>query len=221
MKEVIGVCSPAMQAFFERAEDALAGSRRAHPPSILVTGDSGTGKTLLAHWLHANGPRARRPLFVVDGRDPETAFDSVLAAAHGATLLVDDVGAMPREPRAKLAAALARRKHDVAVLATDTFTERVGLGEEGSFVLRLPLLRNRGADLEELALHFMAVHGAVPSDAIMDLFIAHPWPRNVAELVSAIARIVAHPKARQYEIAMQVLGYHEPPRSGRFEVGLA
>ena len=62
--------SPAMRELLERR--GAAWPRRTSP--VLVQGESGTGKDLLAHWLHYSGPAPRRPVhqgpLPVDPRGP-------------------------------------------------------------------------------------------------------------------------------------------------------
>ena len=83
---------------------------------MLVTGETGTGKELIARTIHANSPRAAKPFIVVDCASlPETLVESILFGhrkggpspartatgpglvklAHGGTLFLDEVGELP------------------------------------------------------------------------------------------------------------------------------
>ena len=45
--------------------------------NVLLTGENGTGKSQLAHWLHLNSPRAQQAFISVNmGAIPETLFES-------------------------------------------------------------------------------------------------------------------------------------------------
>ncbi len=53
--------SPEMLSLFSQARRAAQAS-----VSVLVTGETGTGKEVLAHFIHASGPRAEKPFIAVN-----------------------------------------------------------------------------------------------------------------------------------------------------------
>jgi two-component system response regulator AtoC len=83
--------------------------------TILLTGESGTGKDVLARFIHARSPRAATPIIIVNcGALPESLFESeffghergaftgasslrrgLLEAADGSSLFLDEIGDMP------------------------------------------------------------------------------------------------------------------------------
>lgn len=141
-----------------------------------------------------------------------------LELADGGTLLLAEIGEIPLHLQAKLFRFLQDRefermgggkpgKVDVRVLATTQRDLRLAVARGAFredlyyrlsvFPLDVPPLRERRADIAPLAEHFLArltrQHGLVTpgfSAQALILLQAHPWPGNVHELQSAIARAV-------------------------------
>ncbi|HLM75241.1 MAG TPA: sigma 54-interacting transcriptional regulator, partial [Polyangiaceae bacterium] len=101
------------------------------PVAVLITGESGTGKTAIARALHASSPRAGGPFVEVNcAAIPETLFESELFgaekgahstatkridgkidAARGGTLFLDEVGELPLSIQSKLLMFLQSRRY--------------------------------------------------------------------------------------------------------------
>ncbi len=125
--------SEKMQEIFEQVKNVAA-----EDTTVLVTGENGTGKELIASALHHHSQRVNKPLIVADcGAMAENLIESELFGhekgaftgavkrtkgkierAHGGTLFIDEVGEMSQKLQVKLLRFLQNR----------TF-ERVG-GEE-------------------------------------------------------------------------------------------
>lgn len=98
-------------------------------PTVLVTGESGTGKDVIARMVHARGPRKNKPFVEVDcAALPETLIESELfghergaftdarqmkrglfEVADGGVVFLDEIGEMTPATQAKLLRALENR----------------------------------------------------------------------------------------------------------------
>lgn len=206
--------------------------------SVLIQGESGTGKELVAKALHYYSHRAGHTFLSINcSAFPETLLESelfgyekgsftgaerrkmgILEAAHGGTLLLDEVGDMPLSLQSKLLRAIEEQeflsvggrvpiKVDVRIIsATNKELENeVGGGRFRAelyyrlnvVVIHLPLLRERRDDIPLLAPHFMEKYSEKTgkkvdkvSPEVMNLFMRYHWPGNIRELENIIERAV-------------------------------
>ena len=109
--------SPAMERVIERARLAAATDA-----SVLVLGETGTGKEMLSRAMHDASPRARMPFVAVNcGALPRELVESelfgfrkgaftgahadapgIFSAASGGTVFLDEIGEMPKDVQVKL-----------------------------------------------------------------------------------------------------------------------
>ena len=232
-ESVLAPKDPAMQQVL-----GLAHKTAASLASIILLGESGTGKSVLARDIHRRSPRADRTFVTVScpslSRElleselfghAKGAFTGAVAdtqgkvaAASGGTLYLDEIGDLPLEIQPKLLRLLQEREYErVGETQTHRADVRVisstnrDLGQaikEGKFredlyyrlnvvELRLPPLRERPRDLEQLALVHLRFFARQIGKSIQDfspevkaLLGRYPWPGNLRELRNAIERAV-------------------------------
>ncbi len=202
---------------------------------VLINGPTGTGKEVLSRFIHDRSKRANKPFIAINcAAMPETMLEAMLfghqkgaftganaaaegffRAAHGGTLLLDEIAEMPLSLQSKLLRALQERevvpigatqpvKIDVRVIACANRDLPVEV-EEGRFradlfyrlnvfPLMLRPLCERPDDIAPLAFTMMLRHvpPATPipwiGEAAIDMLANHPWPGNVRELENVVRR---------------------------------
>ncbi len=145
-------------------------------------------------------------------------MDGRFAQAEGGTLFLDEIGDMPMETQTRLLRVLQEGEYmtlggrtaiktDVRVVAA-THQDLRRLIRQGMFredlyfrlnvvPLRLPPLRERIEDIEDLVRHFMARGSEVGlasksfDMAALDVLRGHSWPGNVRELENLVQRLSA------------------------------
>jgi two-component system response regulator FlrC len=226
---------------------------------VLLEGPTGTGKEVLARFVHRMSPRARGAFVAVNcAAMPEAmlegllfghrkgaftgaleARDGLFRAAHGGTLLLDEIGELPLALQAKLLRTLQEGEVlplgattpvavDVRIIACTnrTLATEVDAGRFREdllyrlnvFPLALAALRDRRRDIAPLTFAMLLRHACRAgqpqwiSDQALALLEAHSWPGNVRELENVIRRaILLAGDARQ--IAAEHIVFDRPVRA--------
>ena len=226
--------SPAMREVFDVLERVAPTDA-----TVLLYGETGSGKDLSAESIHRASPRRERPYVAVDcGALPGQLLESELfghergaftgadrarpgafEVADGGTLFLDEIGELPLDLQPKLLRALGSgqiqrvggtpRRVDVRIVAAtnrDLKREvnhrrfRSDLYYRLAVVeVRLPPLRERGADMPLLVEAILADLGAAGrreaaallSPGVLAELARHQWPGNVRELRNHIERVLA------------------------------
>lgn len=200
--------SPAAQALRAQIERiaGLAGSAATDAPTVLISGETGTGKDLAARYLHQCSRRASRPFVHVDcaalPKDlieaelfghVKGAFTNALGertglieAAEDGVVFLDEIGELPLELQTKLLAVLERRT-----------LRRVGSSQERRTQAWFIAATNR--DVEQ-----MVADGALRSDLYYRLNVLPlqlPPLRERGGDAVQIAEHCAHQIGRRYGLA--------------------
>ncbi|NIJ65813.1 two-component system response regulator FlrC [Sphingomonas leidyi] len=214
---------------------ALAERVAASDITVLINGPTGTGKEVLARAIHNGSTRREGPFVALNcAALPETMLEAMLfghqkgaftgassggqgffRAAHGGTLLLDEIAEMPLNLQAKLLRVLQERevvpiggtmpeKVDVRVIACANrdLQGEVTAGRFRAdlyyrlsvFPLTTKALAERPGDIAALSAAMVVRHaggrGAMPwiSNEALDALASHDWPGNVRELENVIQR---------------------------------
>jgi len=179
--------------------------------SVLIEGESGTGKQLMADAIHAQSRHCSGPLIRVNcAAIPPDLFEAELfgsiEAARGGTLLLDEVAEIPSHVQSKLFRVLQEQKPCRLIAITSRNTTK--LLEDGrlkkdlyfcisTIKINVPPLRERLDDIPLLARHFLDGFNTqydrkirrISQETVFCLF-RYDWPGNIRELESVIERAV-------------------------------
>jgi len=225
------VVDKGMRALLERLRRVAATDA-----TVLILGDSGVGKEVVARELHRLRFGEGGPFVAVNcAAVPEALLESelfghekgaftgaqarklgLLEVASSGTLLLDEIGEMPMSLQTKLLRVLETREftrvggvRPIATQARFVASTNQDLGAAVSagrfrqdlfyrlnvFPVVVPPLRERPADVQALAAHFLAQFRARAGKPAMELapaavrlLDAYDWPGNVREMRNAIER---------------------------------
>jgi DNA-binding NtrC family response regulator len=206
--------------------------------SLIITGETGTGKGLIARILHSTGSRALAPLVEINcAALPRELLESELFGyeagaftgakkrhrglfeqAHTGTLFLDEIGEMDLDLQTKLLKAVEdfriRRLGSESSIAIDvqiiaaTNLDLIQKVEQGLFrsdlyhrlnvmSLRVPALRERKEDLDELVPIFIADSNRKSAKNVKNISAQawqnlkdYNWPGNIRELRNVLERCV-------------------------------
>ena len=228
--------TPAMQGLYRLVARVMNSDL-----AVLITGESGTGKSLIARAIHDFSDRRGQPFVVAQAGDllGIDSISALLARARGGSLVLDEVADFDAEAQARLVRMLdVMGDHSPRIMATS----QVDLGarlEAGSFrkdlyyrlggvTLQVPPLRERVEDIPLLAEHFLArgerdtgSQRRLAADA-MAIVRAHPWPGNVRQLENTLKRLLVtatEPEITKAELEITLGGAiaASSPRGGVIE----
>ena len=205
--------------------------------NVLITGESGTGKELCARAIHYHSKRRNAAFVPINcGAIPENLIESelfgyvkgaftgansdkvgLIEIAHEGTLLLDEIGDMPKNLQVRLLRFLEDqkvqrlggtelRKVDVRIVAA---TNNKEINDQGSqrglrsdlfyrlseFQIDIPPLRERGTDVLEIARSIIeryrnkfALQKLSLSSRAEQALLHYSWPGNVRELENKLSR---------------------------------
>ena len=176
--------------------------------AVLINGESGTGKSLIARAIHDFSDRRNLP-FIVAGATELASMEgpaTILSRARGGSILFDEVGDLDEDAQARVVRMLdSLTSNAPRVLATSQvdLAARMDAGRFrqdlfyrlGGVSISVPGLRERVDDIAVLSAHFLAraERDGLPSrrfsDEAAQLMRAYSWPGNVRQLENIVRRI--------------------------------
>ena len=181
---------------------------------VLISGESGTGKSLIARAIHDFSDRRTLPFVTITAADLQSLEGParVLARVKGGTVLIDEISDLDDEIQARVVRMIdAPGDHVPRFMATsqrDLAAEmEAGKVRQDLYyrlcgaTIHVPSLRERVDDIPLLAEHFLtrAERDGAPKRALgaeaEDLVRAYSWPGNVRQLENAIRRLVLTSRA--------------------------
>lgn len=179
--------------------------------SVLISGESGTGKALVARAIHDNGSRRGKPFVKVSSHEEIIALEAKPDIVAGGTILLEEIESLNNIDQSKLLRlmeAMESARLGVRWIATtrapvDDLAKNASLREDlldrlNIILIEIPPLRSRIGDLPELVSAFLAHFSAKNvkvvshvSESAMTKLCRHSWPGNVRELERTLERAVA------------------------------
>jgi len=181
---------------------------------VLIEGESGSGKHLIAAAFHAHSLRSAGPFIRVNcAAIPHEQLEAVIEAANGGTLLLDELADMPSHLQMKFS-SLREGDANFRLVVTTNY-DTTGLLREGilredlyfrisTIKIRVPALRERLDDIPLLSRHFLDRFNRQYNKKIRRLsketlfrLLRYDWPGNIRELESVIERAVLSCSGRE------------------------
>jgi len=227
-QDMIGKSRP-MQKVFERIKDVAR-----FEATVLIEGETGTGKELVARAIHYSSSRKDGPFIIVNcagladslinsqlfghkkGSFTDATSDQkgVFEAANGGTIVLDEIGDIPKNTQTRILRALEQReiirvgetqarKVDIRILAATNKNLSAEV-EKGNFRLdllyrikiarvSLPPLRDRKEDIPLLVEAFVneiclenGIDVPHVERSVLSTMMIYSWPGNIRELRNAI-----------------------------------
>ena len=186
---------------------------------ILVSGESGTGKSLVARVLHNFSDRRNLPFVTVSPSDliEIDGPAKILAKARGGSLIIEEISDFSLESQSRLVQMIDNPGEYYPRFIATTKGRMIEPVENGKIrsdvfyrlggaTIELPNLRECVDDILVLSEHFLKLleKEGGPERKLgikaQELFLAYSWPGNVRQLQNVVKRLGL--TSREYEISL-------------------
>ena len=195
--------TPAMQALYRLVARVMNTDL-----AVLITGESGTGKSLIARAIHDFSDRRTLPFVVAQASDLAGVDGpmTVLSKVRGGSLVFDEVADYDDDAQARIVRMLDILGDQAPRIMATSQADLAARMDQGAFrqdlfyrlggvTLHVPALRERVDDIPLLAEHFLAkgerdlaALRRLAPDA-RGLVRAYSWPGNVRQLENTLRRL--------------------------------
>jgi two-component system, NtrC family, nitrogen regulation response regulator GlnG len=219
--------TPAMQALYRLVARVMNTDL-----AVLITGESGTGKSLIARAIHDFSDRRTLPFVVAQAADLQgiDGPSTLMAKARGGSIVFDEVADYDEDTQGRVVRMLDLLGDNAPRIMSTSQSDLSARMEAGQFrqdlfyrlggvTLHVPSLRERVDDIPLLADHFLArgerdlgTTRRLSADAA-DLVRSHSWPGNVRQLENTLRRLLvtaSETEISRSEVAL-VLGNQPSP----------
>lgn len=236
-------------SFSKRIKEEIERAKRFSP--ILIEGETGVGKTLLAELIHKASGRKGEFVVISSTTIPDSLFESELfghkkgaftgalnesiglaGEADGGTLFLDDISELPLSLQGKFLRFIdtgcyrrlgdtKERKSNCGIICA---TNRNLLNEVrdgrfredlyfriSSYIIKIPPLRERKEDIEEIAKTILGKNGFSINDFALKILKEYNFPGNVRELINILKKLqneAIFEKKIDEEIVKKVMSSH-------------
>lgn len=210
--------------------------------AVLISGESGSGKSLVARAIHDFSDRRTLPFVTAQAGDLQgiEGPSALITRARGGTLVFDEVGDFDLEAQARMVRMLDYSGPSAPRIMATTQEDLAARIEAGRFrqdlyyrlggvTIAVPSLRERVEDIPLLAEHFIvrAMRDGAPARKLSPeataLVRAFRWPGNVRQLENLLRRLMvtsAEPEIARAEVEAALGSLPaDLPRPGAAEEG--
>jgi formate hydrogenlyase transcriptional activator len=207
--------------------------------TVLVLGETGTGKELIARAIHKRSKRSSRAFITVNcAAIPASLIASELFGhekgaftgaiqrrlgrfelADGGTIFLDEIGDLPSETQIGLLRVLQERDLKAAMVG-GTFRQDL-FYRLNVFPIQIPSLRERVDDIPLLVTYLIERYAKKAGKQIrniqketLELFQVYDWPGNIRELQNVIQRAIVLCESETFSVDATWLKREKPRLSG-------
>ncbi len=183
---------------------------------VLICGDSGTGKSLIARAIHDFSDRRTMPFVTATAGDliDLEGPTKLMSRARGGTIVLEEIADLDPEAQGRVVRMMDAPGEDrprfmaTTQISGSAAMQAAGLREDlyyrlGGAVIDVPALCDRVDDIPLLVAHFLGraerdgMGARSMSDEALDLMRSYVWPGNVRQLENAVRRIALTAQAEE------------------------